>query len=70
MKGRIIHARSFGYSRNFPIMEKISIHESDFFRMFPDVERIEKEVSDGVTVSYFFVPTDESYSIVSGSGSE
>lgn len=61
LKGRVIYARSFGYSRNFPILEKIIIHPNRLLKTFPDMEKnkITKKVAEGVEVDYYFLNTEK-----------
>lgn len=57
LKGRVIFARSFGYSRNFPILEKITLHRNDLLLHFPDMEKnkVTKKVSEETTIDYYFL---------------
>lgn len=61
LKGRVIFARSFGYSRNFPILDKIIIHPNRLLKTFPEMEKnkITKKVSEGVEVDYYFLNTEK-----------
>jgi hypothetical protein len=59
LKNRVIFARSFGYSKNFPIHDKLSIHPYELQKLFPDINKnkVTKEVSPGVFVDYYFFET-------------
>jgi hypothetical protein len=61
LKGRVIFARSFGYSRNFPILDKIIIHPNRLLKTFPEMgkNKITKKVAEGVEVDYYFLNTEK-----------
>jgi len=61
LKGRVIFARSFGYSRNFKIFDKIIIHPNRLLKTFPDMEKtkVTKKVAEGVEVDYYFLNTEK-----------
>lgn len=61
LKGRVIFARSFGYSRNFQILDKIIIHPHRLLKTFPEMEKnkITKKVAEGVQVDYYFLNTEK-----------
>jgi hypothetical protein len=61
LKGRVIFARSFGYSRNFNILDKIIIHPNRLLKTFPEMEKnkITKKVAEGVEVDYYFLNTEK-----------
>jgi hypothetical protein len=61
LKGRVIFARSFGYSRNFQILDKIIIHPNRLLKTFPEMEKnkITKKVAEGVEVDYYFLNTEK-----------
>ena len=61
LKGRVIFARSFGYSRNFPILDKIIIHPKRLLKTFPEMEKnkVTKKVAEGVEVDYYFLNTEK-----------
>jgi hypothetical protein len=61
LKGRVIFARSFGYSRNFQILDKIIIHPHRLLKSFPEMEKnkITKKVAEGVEVDYYFLNTEK-----------
>lgn len=61
LKGRIIFARSFGYSRNFPILDKIIIHPNRLLKHFPEMEKnkITKKIAEGVEIDYYFLNTEK-----------
>ena len=61
LKGRVIFARSFGYSRNFPILDKIIIHPNRLLKTFPEMEKtkVTKKVAEGVEVDYYFLNTEK-----------
>ena len=61
LKGRIIFAKSFGYSRNFPIYDKLIIHPYRLLKFFPDMEekKITKKISEDVSIDYYFLNTEK-----------
>jgi hypothetical protein len=61
LKGRVIFARSFGYSRNFEILDKIIIHPNRLLKTFPEMEKnkITKKVAEGVEIDYYFLNTEK-----------
>lgn len=61
LKGRIIFSRSFGYSRNFPILDKIIIHPNRLLKHFPEMEKnkVTKKISEGVEIDYYFLNTEK-----------
>lgn len=68
LKSRIIYSRSFGYSRNFPIFEKMKMKEVDFFASFPGAQenKVTKLVND-YEVNYFFVDSKNCYDLIKNS---
>lgn len=61
LKARVIYCRSFGYSRNFPILEKVSIHRNELIQVFPDMDKnkVTKIVAEGVSIDYYFLNTEK-----------
>lgn len=61
LKGRVIHCKSFGYSRNFPIFEKLIIHPYRLQKHFPEMEKnkVTKKISDEVYIDYYFLNTEK-----------
>lgn len=61
LKARVIFARSFGYSRNFPILEKIIIHPNRLLKDFPEMEKnkVTKKVAENVEVDYYFLNSEK-----------
>jgi len=61
LKGRVIFSRSFGYSRNFPILDKIIIHPNRLLKHFPEMEKnkVTKKVDEGVEIDYYFLNTEK-----------
>jgi len=61
LKGRVIFAKSFGYSRNFPIYDKLIIHPYRLQRDFPDMEKnkVTKKISDEISIDYYFLNTEK-----------
>jgi hypothetical protein len=61
LKGRIIFSRSFGYSRNFPILDKIIIHPNRLLKHFPEMEKnkVTKKIAEGVEIDYYFLNTEK-----------
>jgi hypothetical protein len=61
LKGRVIYCKSFGYSRNFPILEKLIIHPYRLQRFFPDMEKnkVTKKISEEISIDYYFLNTEK-----------
>jgi hypothetical protein len=61
LKGRVIFSKSFGYSRNFPIYEKLIIHPYRLQKDFPDMEKnkVTKKISEDVSIDYYFLNTEK-----------
>ena len=61
LKGRVIYCKSFGYSRNFPIFEKLIIHPYRLQKHFPEMEKnkVTKKISDEVSIDYYFLNTEK-----------
>lgn len=61
LKGRVIFSKSFGYSRNFPIYDKLIIHPYRLQRDFPDMEKnkVTKKISDDISIDYYFLNTEK-----------
>jgi len=61
LKERVIFAKSFGYSRNFPIYDKLIIHPYRLQRDFPDMEKnkVTKKISDDISIDYYFLNTEK-----------
>jgi hypothetical protein len=61
LKGRVIFSKSFGYSRNFPIYDKLIIHPYRLQKDFPDMEKnkVTKKISEDVSVDYYFLNTEK-----------
>jgi hypothetical protein len=61
LKARVIFAKSFGYSRNFPIYDKLIIHPYRLQRDFPDMEKnkVTKKISDDISIDYYFLNTEK-----------
>jgi len=61
LKGRVIFAKSFGYSRNFPIYDKLIIHPYRLQKDFPDMEKnkVTKKISDDISIDYYFLNTEK-----------
>jgi hypothetical protein len=61
LKGRIIYCKSFGYSRNFPIFEKLIIHPYRLQRFFPDMEKnkVTKKISEDISIDFYFLNTEK-----------
>lgn len=65
LKGRVIFAKFFNYSRNFPIMEKIAIHPKKLDLLIPNLK--DKKVTkkfDGFEVDYYFIDTFQALQII------
>lgn len=61
LKDRVIFCRSFGYSRNFPIYDKIIIHPYRLQKFFPDMEekKVTKKISEDIYIDYYFLNTEK-----------
>jgi len=61
LKGRVIYCKSFGYSRNFPIFEKLIIHPYRLQKTFPDMEKnkVTKKISEDISIDYYFLNTEK-----------
>jgi len=61
LKGRVIYCKSFGYSRNFPIFEKLIIHPYRLQKHFPEMEKnkVTKKISKEVSIDYYFLNTEK-----------
>jgi hypothetical protein len=57
LKGRIIFAKSFGYSRNFKIFDNLKIHRNDLLIEFPELEKtkVVKKISQDISIDYYFL---------------
>ena len=63
LKNRVIFARSFGYSKNFPIVEKMSVNPYELLRIFPDMQekKVTKEITSDISVDYYFFDSKTVY---------
>lgn len=61
LKDRVIYCKSFGYSRNFPIFEKLIIHPYRLQKHFPEMEKnkVTKKISEDVSIDYYFLNTEK-----------
>jgi len=66
LKNRVIFARSFGYSKNFPIVEKMSVNPYELLRMFPDMQekKVTKEITSDISVDYYFFDSKTVYNFM------
>ena len=57
LKDRIIFCRSFGYSRNFEIFDKMTIHRNELLLEFPELEekKVTKKISEDISIDYYFL---------------
>ena len=57
LKDRVIFCRSFGYSRNFKIFDKLTIHRNELLLEFPDLEekKVTKKISEDISIDYYFL---------------
>ena len=57
LKDRVIFCRSFGYSRNFQIFDKLTIHRNQLLEEFPDLEekKVVKKISEDISIDYYFL---------------
>ena len=58
-KDRVIFCRSFGYSKNFKIFDKLTIHRNELLLQFPEMEKnkVTKKISEDVSIDYYFLNT-------------
>jgi hypothetical protein len=61
LKDRVIFCRSFGYSKNFEIYDKIIIHPYRLQKHFPEMEKnkVTKKISEEVSIDYYFLNTEK-----------
>lgn len=66
LKSRVIYCRSFGYSRNFKIFDKIIIHPNRLLKDFPEMEKnkVTKKVCEGVEVDYYFLNSEKVVNLI------
>jgi hypothetical protein len=57
LKDRIIFCRSFGYSKNFKIFDKLTIHRNELLIEFPELEqnKVVKKISEDISIDYYFL---------------
>jgi hypothetical protein len=57
LKDRVIFCRSFGYSRNFQIFDKMTIHRNELLIEFPELEekKVVKKISEDLSIDYYFL---------------
>lgn len=57
LKDRVIFCRSFGYSRNFKIFDKMTIHRNELLIEFPELEekKVTKKISEDISIDYYFL---------------
>lgn len=58
LKNRVIYCKSFGYSKNFKIYDKLSINPYELIKYFPELNsvKITKKFND-VEIDYYFLNT-------------
>ena len=61
LKARVIFSKSFGYSRNFKIYDKLIIHPYRLLKFFPDMEekKVTKKISEDISIDYYFLNTEK-----------
>jgi len=61
LKARVIFCKSFGYSRNFKIYDKLIIHPYRLQKYFPDMEekKVTKKISEDISIDYYFLNTEK-----------
>jgi hypothetical protein len=61
LKDRVIFCRSFGYSRNFKIFEKLTMHRNELLLEFPDLEekKVTKKISEDISIDYYFLNNEK-----------
>jgi hypothetical protein len=61
LKDRIIYCRSFGYSRNFKIFDKLTVHRNELLLHFPDLEekKVVKKISEDISIDYYFLNNEK-----------
>jgi len=65
LKGRVIFAKFFNYSRNFPILDKINIHPKKLLALFPNLDqfKVTKDFGD-FEVDYYFLETKIAFELI------
>jgi hypothetical protein len=60
-KDRVIFCRSFGYSRNFKIFDKLTIHRNELLLEFPELEekKVVKKISEDLSIDYYFLDNEK-----------
>ena len=66
LKQRVIFARAFGYSKNFPIYDKISLNPYELLKIFPDMQekKVTKEINSEFSVDYYFFDSRKIYELM------
>ena len=66
LKDRVIFCRSFGYSRNFKIFDKLTIHRNELLLEFPELEekKVVKKISEDVSIDYYFLNNEKVMSLI------
>jgi hypothetical protein len=61
LKDRVIFCRSFGYSRNFKIFDKLTIHRNELLLIFPELEekKVTKKISEDISIDYYFLNNEK-----------
>jgi hypothetical protein len=61
LKDRVIFCRSFGYSRNFKIFDKLTIHRNELLLEFPELEekKVVKKISEDLSIDYYFLDNEK-----------
>jgi hypothetical protein len=61
LKGRVIFAKSFGYSRNFKIFENFKVHRNQLLLEFPNLEqtKVTKKISEEISIDYYFLNSEK-----------
>jgi len=60
LKQRVIHAKAYGYSRNFPIINKMSVNPNELLKIFPDMQekKVTKQITPEIGIDYYFFDSE------------
>jgi len=66
LKDRVIFCRSFGYSRNFKIFDKLTIHRNELLLEFPKLEenKVVKKISEDLSIDYYFLNNEKVMNLI------
>ena len=66
LKDRVIFCKSYGYSRNFKVFDKMIIHPTRLQKFFPDMEekKLTKKINDEVSIDYYYLDTNKVIEVI------